>query len=75
LAQRVGVDASKRITFTLHDAVTMALGNNRDIEVERINVQVNEKLRRCAGYCRVWARRPEWPMAVAMLFESPATSR
>lgn len=39
---RVGVDASKRISLTLREAITMALENNRDLEVERINVQLNE---------------------------------
>jgi len=40
--QRIGVDAAKRVTLTLRDAVTMGLENNRDIEVERLNVQLNE---------------------------------
>ncbi|MGH9853054.1 MAG: hypothetical protein ACREBD_24720, partial [Blastocatellia bacterium] len=39
---RVGVDSSKRVTMTLRDAMMMALENNRDIEVERLNVQMNE---------------------------------
>ncbi|HEV2665481.1 MAG TPA: TolC family protein, partial [Blastocatellia bacterium] len=39
---RVGVNPSKRVTLTLRDAMTMALENNRDIEVERLNVQMNE---------------------------------
>lgn len=39
---RVGVDAGKRILLTLREAITMALENNRDLEVERINVQLNE---------------------------------
>jgi HAE1 family hydrophobic/amphiphilic exporter-1 len=39
---RVGVDPTKRITLTLRDAMLMALENNRDIEVERINVQMNQ---------------------------------
>jgi outer membrane protein TolC len=40
--QRIGVDAAKRVRLTLREAVTMALDNSRDIEVERINVQLNE---------------------------------
>jgi outer membrane protein len=39
---RVGVDSSKRVSLTLRDAMLMALDNNRDIEVERLNVQMNE---------------------------------
>ncbi|MBX3280592.1 MAG: TolC family protein [Acidobacteria bacterium] len=39
---RVGVDRSKRVRLTLRDAITLALENNRDIEVERLNVQLNE---------------------------------
>jgi outer membrane protein len=39
---RVGVDASKKINLTLRDAITQALENNRDIEIEKINVQMNE---------------------------------
>lgn len=39
---RIGVNPSKRVTMTLRDAMSMALENNRDIEVERLNVQMNE---------------------------------
>ncbi|MGE0126532.1 MAG: TolC family protein [Blastocatellales bacterium] len=39
---RVGVNPSKRMTLTLRDAMLMALESNRDIEVERLNVQMNE---------------------------------
>ncbi len=39
---RVGVNPSKRVMLTLRDVMLMALENNRDIEVERINVQMNE---------------------------------
>jgi HAE1 family hydrophobic/amphiphilic exporter-1 len=39
---RVGVNPSKRVTLTLRDAMLMALESNRDIEVERLNVQMNE---------------------------------
>ena len=39
---RVGVDKAKRISLTLRDALTMALENNRDIEVERLNVQMTD---------------------------------
>ncbi|MBS1788933.1 MAG: TolC family protein [Acidobacteria bacterium] len=41
-AARVGVAADKQINLTLRDAVMMALENNRDIEIERINTQLNE---------------------------------
>lgn len=40
--QRVGIDRTKRVRLTLRDAITFALENNRDIEVERLNVQLNE---------------------------------
>jgi len=40
--QRVGVAADKQTILTLRDAVTMALENNRDIEIERLNTQLNE---------------------------------
>ena len=40
--KRVGVDAGKRAPMTLRDVMLMALENNRDIEVERFNVQMNE---------------------------------
>jgi outer membrane protein len=38
---RVGVNPSKRVTLTMRDAMTMALENNRDIEIERLNAQMN----------------------------------
>jgi len=48
---RVGVNPSKRVTLTLRDAMSMALENNRDIEVERLNVQMNEfDLRGAQGF-------------------------
>jgi outer membrane protein TolC len=48
---RVGVNPSKRVTLTLRDAMSMALENNRDIEVERLNVQINEfDLRGAQGF-------------------------
>jgi HAE1 family hydrophobic/amphiphilic exporter-1 len=40
--RRVGVDSTKRVMLTLRDSVLMALENNRDVEVERLNVQLNE---------------------------------
>ncbi|HXG95054.1 MAG TPA: TolC family protein [Blastocatellia bacterium] len=36
---RVGVDESQPLALTMFDAVKMALENNRELEVERINVQ------------------------------------
>jgi outer membrane protein len=39
MQQRVGVDESNPLTLSLFDAVKQALQNNREIEVERINVQ------------------------------------
>lgn len=48
---RVGVNPSKRVMLTLKDAMSMALENNRDIEVERLNVQMNEfDLRAAQGF-------------------------
>lgn len=41
-APRVGVDESRPLALTLFDAVKMALEQNRDIEVERINVRQSE---------------------------------
>jgi outer membrane protein len=41
-APRVGVDESRPLALTLFDAVKMALEQNRDIEVERINVRQAE---------------------------------
>lgn len=38
-ARRVGVDEANPLTLSLFDAVKLALQNNREIEVERINVQ------------------------------------
>ncbi len=40
--KRVGVDGAKRVPLALRDAILMALENNRDIEVERLNVQMTE---------------------------------
>jgi HAE1 family hydrophobic/amphiphilic exporter-1 len=42
IEQRVGVDAAKRVMLTLRDAILMALENSRDVEIERLNVQLNE---------------------------------
>ena len=39
MQHRVGVDESNPLTLSLFDAVKQALQNNREIEVERINVQ------------------------------------
>jgi HAE1 family hydrophobic/amphiphilic exporter-1 len=48
---RVGVDASKRAMITLRDAMLLALENNRDIEVDRLNVQMTEfDLKSSQGY-------------------------
>src|SRR5215475_8127492 len=40
--RRVGVQTSKRVSLTLREAVMMALENSRDIEIERLNAQMNE---------------------------------
>lgn len=40
--RRVGVQTSNRISLTLREAVMMALENNRDIEIERLNARMNE---------------------------------
>src|SRR5262245_17012083 len=42
MERRVGVQTSKRVTLTLREAMLMALENNREIEVERLNVQMSE---------------------------------
>src|ERR1700755_1545468 len=42
VAPRVGVDESQPLTLTLFDAVKLALQNNREMEVERINVSQAE---------------------------------
>ncbi len=39
---RVGVNAAKKVNLTLRDAITQALENNRDIEIEKLNVIMNE---------------------------------
>ncbi len=41
-AARAGVDVAKTRRLTLREAITAALEANRDIEIERINVQMNE---------------------------------
>ena len=40
--QRVGVDNTKLVRLTLRETILMALENNREIEIERLNVQMNE---------------------------------
>ena len=40
--RRVGVQTSNRISLTLREAVMMALENNREIEIERLNARINE---------------------------------
>ena len=42
VAPRIGVDEAQPLTLALFDAVKLALQNNREIEVERINVQQSE---------------------------------
>jgi len=42
MAPRVGVDESNPLPLTLYDSVRMALQQNREIEVERINVRQAE---------------------------------
>jgi HAE1 family hydrophobic/amphiphilic exporter-1 len=39
---RVGVDVSEQKPMTLRDAIVLALGNNKDIEVARDNVRIAE---------------------------------
>ncbi|HKX29460.1 MAG TPA: TolC family protein, partial [Blastocatellia bacterium] len=38
--RRVGVDPARRLLLTMRDAMLMALENNRELEVERLNVQM-----------------------------------
>jgi hypothetical protein len=40
--RRVGVQTSNRVSLTMREAVMMALENNREIEVERLNTRMNE---------------------------------
>ena len=40
--QRIGVDTSKVVKLTMADTIRLALENNRDIEVDRLSVQMNE---------------------------------
>ncbi len=42
IESRIGVDNNKRVMLTMREAVTMALENNRDIEVERENIRLGE---------------------------------
>ncbi|MFN6203482.1 MAG: hypothetical protein ACK496_13515, partial [Acidobacteriota bacterium] len=39
---RVGVDPSKQVRMTLRETILLALENNREIEIERLNVQMTE---------------------------------
>ncbi|HKQ91842.1 MAG TPA: TolC family protein [Blastocatellia bacterium] len=49
--RRVGVRTSNRVSLTLREAVMMALENNRDIEIERLNARMNEfDLRAARGH-------------------------
>src|SRR5262245_21725684 len=49
--RRIGVQTSNRVSLTLREAVMMALENNRDIEIERLNVRMNEfDLRAAKGF-------------------------
>jgi outer membrane protein len=49
-AEQSGTGANKQTVLSLQDAVKMALENNRDIEVERLKVQLNDfKLRAAQG--------------------------
>src|SRR5215510_228932 len=49
--RRVGVQTSNRVSLTLREAVMMALENNREIEIERLNAQMNEfDLRAARGF-------------------------
>ena len=41
--ERVGVDNSKPLSLSLQDAIAMALGKNRDIEIERASIQMSEQ--------------------------------
>lgn len=58
LAPRVGVDESRPLALTLFDSVRMALEQNREIEVERLNVRQAEYdlFRRKARTMCIWER-------------------
>lgn len=40
---RAGINADKQTLLTLREAVTLALENNREIEIERLNTQLSEQ--------------------------------
>lgn len=40
--RRVGIDVNKRMPLTMRDAILLALENNRDIEIEKLTVKMNE---------------------------------
>jgi HAE1 family hydrophobic/amphiphilic exporter-1 len=40
--QRIGVDPARRLPLTMRDAIVLSLDNNRDVEIERLNVQLGE---------------------------------
>lgn len=49
--QRAGVQADKQTLLTLREAVALALENNREIEIERLNTQISEQdLRAAKGF-------------------------
>jgi HAE1 family hydrophobic/amphiphilic exporter-1 len=49
--RRIGVQTSNRVSLTLREAVMMALENNREIEIERLNTQMDEfDLRAARGF-------------------------
>jgi len=39
---RVGIDPARKLRLTLRETIIMALENNRDIEIERLNVQLTD---------------------------------
>src|SRR4030095_5496443 len=39
---RVGIQTPQRVLLTLREAVVMAVENNRDIAIERLNLQMDE---------------------------------
>jgi len=40
--ERVGIDNTKQLALSMHQAIAMALEKNRDIEIERLNIQQSE---------------------------------
>jgi HAE1 family hydrophobic/amphiphilic exporter-1 len=69
LEQRVGVQ--RRVTLTLRDAVTMALENNRDIQIERLNVQLTFDQNRATTGNLFYSLNPQFTSSLSLEFTQP----